>query len=52
MTAIGDTLTSSDEASRVRKWVLVTRHKLPTLPLKPLKTVWTSVTLKTHLAPT
>lgn len=52
MTAIGDTLTSSDKASQVRKWVLATRHKLPTLPLKPLKTVWTGVTLTTHLAPT
>ena len=52
MTAIGDTLPSSDEASQVRKWVLATRHKLPTLPLKPQETVWTGVTQATHLGPT
>lgn len=49
MTAIGDTLPSSDEASQVRKWVLATRHKLPTLPLKPQKMVWAGVPRVTHL---
>ena len=52
MTAIGDTLPSSDEASNVRKWVRATRHKLPTLPLNPMGMVWIDLTPATRITAT